>query len=345
MVHLMKPVTIERSKMGSFIEELSKHYDVIGPKSKRVGNDFYFDRIDSADELALEYGNTILPPKKYLLPACETLLRFEKGRPTPQYPVFERKQVIFGIRPCDLTSFLYLDLVYTSHRTDPRYRLRRENLLTIVIGCRKMCEGGFCASMGSGPRPKGGFDLLLTEMGKKYLVEAGSEQGAGLLALAVTAPATPRELARKKRIVSDLAMRGRREFDARGLPGLINDGLDNKVWAEIGEKCLDCGQCAMVCPTCFCFDIRDKMEPSLDRGERCRTWDVCLLAEFSGVAMGGNFRRERKDRLRQFQAHNLGYSQEQFGSPKCVGCGRCIRVCPVHIDIRETVNQLRRGAR
>jgi sulfhydrogenase subunit beta (sulfur reductase) len=340
----MRPVTIGKSDMGRFIAGLSRHYEVFGPKRKPLANDFCFDRIESPDEIALDYDNTILPPKKLLLPTCETLIRFEKGRPVPEYPAFVRKQVVFGIRPCDLSAFLYLDKVYTSHRTDPRYRMRRENLLTVAISCPKPCQGCFCAAMGSGPDPKAGFDLLLTDFGKRYLAEPGSERGAGLLELARTRPATPRELARKKKLFSRLRRRGRRELDARDLPGLIDGGLDHKVWAEIGEKCLDCGQCAMVCPTCFCFDIRDKMEPSLDRGERYRTWDVCLLAEFSGVAMGGNFRRERKDRLRQFQAHNLGYSQEQFGSPKCVGCGRCIRVCPVHIDIRETVKQLRRGS-
>jgi ferredoxin len=341
----MNTVTIEKSNIGGFIENLSKEHDVIGPKKKGSGRDYFFDRIASADELAMEYDNTILPPKKLLLPTCETLFRFEKGRPTPEYPVPGRRQVVFGIRSCDLSAFLYLDKVFSAHRTDPRYRIRRENLLTIASSCPQICECGFCTSMKSGPSPRVGFDLLLTDIGKKYLVETGSEQGAGLLHLAVTAPATPKEMLQKKRIFSDFLKKRGKDIDASDLPGLINDNLDHKVWEQIGEKCIDCGQCAMVCPTCFCFDIRDKMEPAMDRGERYRTWDVCLLLEFSGVAMGGNFRRERKDRLRQFQAHNLGYSQEQFGSPKCVGCGRCIRACPVHIDIRETIKELRRVVR
>jgi len=341
----MNAVTLKKSNIDSFLKNLKKNYEVIGPKRKGQSTDYHFDRIASADEMAMDYDNSIIPPKKFLLPPFETIMRFEKGRPVPQYPVLGRKQVIFGIRSCDLSSFLYLDMVYSSHRTDPRYRLRRENLLTIVNTCPDICDGGFCESMGSGPIPKVGFDLLMTDLGNRFLVETGSENGALLLGMAVTSPATLAELARKKRTISGLMRRASKNIDVRKLPGLINAGLDHGVWAEIGEKCIDCGQCAMVCPTCFCFDIQDRMEPSLERGERCRTWDVCLLQEFSGVAMGGNFRRARKDRLRQFQAHNLGYSQAQFGSPKCVGCGRCIRVCPVHIDIRETIKALRRGTR
>jgi ferredoxin len=339
----MKAVSIEKSDIGGFVENLSKEHDVIGPKMKGLGTDYHFDRIVSAGELALEYSNTILPPKKLLLPTCETLVRFEGGRPTPQYPACERKQIVFGIRSCDLSSFLYLDKIYSAHRADPRYLARRENLMTIASSCPEICECGFCTSMKTGPSPTAGFDLLLTDIGKKYLVEVGSERGAGLLELAEAVPATRMETARKKRILSDAIRARGKEFDIGKLPALISGNLDHGVWDEIGERCIDCGQCAMVCPTCFCFDIRDKMEPSLDRGERYRTWDVCLLLEFSGVAMGGNFRRSRRDRLRQFQAHNLGYSREQFGSPKCVGCGRCIRACPVHIDIRETIKALGRG--
>jgi ferredoxin len=341
----MGAVTIDKKDIGGFIESLSRHYDVIGPKRKGPGHDFVFDRLMSADELAMDYDNTILPPKKLLLPTCETLLRFEKGNPVPEYPVLDRKQVVFGIRSCDLSAFMYLDKVFSGPRADPRYLARRNNILTVVSSCPQVCECGFCVSMKAGPVPRVGFDLLMTDIGQKYLVETGSELGAGLLRLAATAPATRKDMLQKKSRLSAMVNRRRKELDARDLPGLIARTLGHKVWDDIGERCIACGQCAMVCPTCFCFDIRDKMDPALDRGERYRTWDVCLLLEFSGVAMGGNFRRDRKDRLRQFQAHNLGYSREQFGSPKCVGCGRCIKACPVHIDIRETVKALRRVAR
>ncbi len=326
--------------MESFIESLCRSYKVFAPVKKGV--EYSFERISTARDLHLEYTTTILPPKKFFTPPRETIFTFQ-GDETSRIEdlIPEEKQILLGIHACDIASFNFLDRVFLGFRSDPRYLRRRNNFLIFALTCKEVSETCFCQSMGTGPEVSSGYDVLMTDIGGRYLMEASSNEGNALMQSLGLQQATLEDLEAKRGCLENLKGQFKRSVDRTGLVELAYNSQEHPVWKKYGSICLACGQCAMVCPTCFCFDVKDRMDISLKSGERYREWDVCLLLEFAEVALGGNFRKSRDARLRQFICHNLSYGVMQYNLMKCVGCGRCIKACPVHIDITEIARELR----
>jgi len=332
-----------KKDLKSWVGSLTDAYTVYGPKPK--GNSFAFERIHSPEEIVLDYSATILPLKKFLVPPSEVILRFGEGSvQSPPEAGRASKTLLFGVHPCDASSFAVLDKVFVSEYRDDRYAKRRENIVTVVIACSEPGETCFCSSMGTGPTLEQGYDVLLTDLEDRYLVESGSPEGDALIRMIPSAALPkPIDFERKKRSIEDTLKKFKRKVVADRLPELFRKNLDDPMWNHIRDIDLACGQCVLVCPTCYCFDIRDRSEVTSANGERVREWDCCVLLEFAEVAMGGNFRKDRGARVRQFMGHNLSYGVEQFGRLKCVGCGRCIQACPVHIDITEVASKVRGG--
>lgn len=329
---------LEKEMLPSFLEKVGARYPVIGPVAK--GKSFSFEVLRSPEEMRLDYDTTILPPKKLFHAPMQTIFFFGEKEVKPAVQE-EGKRVLFGIHPCDVNALKVLDVVYTREFTDPYYQQNRANTILVALNCNQPGENCFCQSLGTGPELEAGADLLLTDLGESYLVETESSQGEELLNLGGLPPA-PRVLKiAKARQMKKAKAAFKKEIKLSGLEELLLANFDHPLWEELKNNCLSCGSCTMVCPTCFCYSVKDVVDLTLKNGTRERIWDSCMLLEYAAVALGGNFRREREARIKQRLYHKLIYYRLQFDTLGCVGCGRCVTNCLVKIDPTAVVAKLR----
>lgn len=249
----------------------------------------------------------------------------------------------FGVRSCDLAGIAVLDRVFLEDAyPDPGYASRREDVFIVAAACATPASTCFCASMNTGPAPTGSFDLSIAELttddGIEYLVTTGSPAGEAVLGAILGRRAAQPEHDRAAAQTSQAIDAMTRHIEAGDLARAAIDP-DHPRWANVASRCLACGNCTMVCPTCFCSSVEDTT--SLDRTEtdRTRVWDSCFTLDFTHLH-GGSTRTSTASRYRQWLLHKLATWEEQFDTSGCVGCGRCITWCPVGIDLTEEIAAL-----
>jgi len=253
------------------------------------------------------------------------------------------KLAILGARACDLAALAMQDRIFLHDRfRDAHYAARREDTLLIAVNCTRAAPTCFCASMETGPKATRGFDLALTELADCFVVEAGSELGAGVCD-SISSLLGERDAAREEeaaRGIAACAASQQRRLDTRDLPRLLYDNLEHPRWEDVAQRCLSCTNCTMVCPTCFCHAVVDVTELNGNMTRRVRQWDSCFSAAHAQIR-GKNFRPTVRDRYRQWLTHKLATWIDQFGSSGCTGCGRCITWCPVGIDLTAEIAAIR----
>lgn len=333
---------LPKDKVPEFVERLMADFEVVGPVAKEGA--FAFAPLRRPAELRLDYPITLQSPKAFLLPPEETLLRYKRGQPPEVEPTHqERRRVLFGVHPCDINATWLLDLAFSQDALDTPYMERRDRTLIVGLDCLSPCDDrSFCKSMGS-LEVTGGYDLFLTDLGDAYAVEAGTEAGEELLKRYASArPATEEDTALLNRVLSEKWSRFTRRLnlEAKDLAQMLELTYDNPLWEELAQKCLGCGTCNLVCPTCYCFDVQDRLQLNMQEGDRVRRWDGCMLRDFTLVASGEVFREHRSNRLRHRFYRKGKYMLEDYGRVGCVGCGRCVRACLVKIDPVEVFNTL-----
>jgi len=300
-----------------------------------------FGEISTPCDLVLSATPTHLSAKEFFFPQKEVLLRFDIKKAAFEPVVEAADQAIIGMHPCDIRALGLMDRVFAAGVPDPNYLARRSRTLIIGADCvpDAYC---FCKSLGNSEVDEG-FDLFLHRIKKGFLVRTGSKRGEEVL----SAYAKVRDPSKKEflefqslRAKRESSFRARLDAPASELPSIYAKSDEAKVWGKIGEICTGCGSCNNVCPTCYCFDVRDEVKASLAEGERVRTWDGCTLEEFARVAGGHNFRRTRAERLRHRFNRKFRYLASTFDMLFCVGCGRCSRACLVKINIVEVTNEI-----
>jgi len=365
-----RTAVLSRDALQALFDALAESHEVVGP-TVRDGAIVY-DRIAGLADLPagwtdvqtpgryrLErrhddalFGFTVGPQawKRFLHRPVETLWTMHKteGGATIETDAGAVREFAFiGVRACELHAIAIQDRVLVQGPyQDKAYAVRRHGAFIVAVNCGQAGGTCFCVSMNTGPQAQSGFDLALTELidgrGHRFIVEVGSEAGAEILQRVSQRPATEEDIAEATAVVARTEGQMGRHLKTDGIKELLLGNLNHPRWDDVAKRCLTCGNCTMVCPTCFCTTVEDHSDLNGTSAERVRKWDSCFTMDFSFIH-GGGVRQTARSRYRQWMTHKLATWIDQFGSSGCVGCGRCITWCPVGIDITVEAAAIRQN--
>ncbi|HOL32602.1 MAG TPA: 4Fe-4S dicluster domain-containing protein [Anaerohalosphaeraceae bacterium] len=329
----MSVSTVTKEQFKSFVAGLiGSEQMVIGVQAKQ--DKFAFGPLLRAEDLRLDYDVTILSPRKYLLPPREVLLNYQVcGEAQSIWDC--RPMILIGVHPYDMIAINQMDELFRQGQYDAHYMNRRNNITIIACDVATPSMNVFASSMDTAT-VESGFDILLTDIGSGYVVQADTDKGQALVKkMAGIKPATAEDLA-KRQAIQD---KNRKTLNKHPLeckpsfiPKLLEKAYDHPIWEEKARLCYSCGSCNQVCPTCYCFDVQDEVNWDLKTGIRYRAWDGCLLENFATVAGNHNFRKDRSARFRHRLYRKGKYVPAKIGGQiACVGCGRCITACTAKI--------------
>ncbi len=334
---------LKEESLLSWLEELGKSQRTLVPC--KDGDAIVFRPFDKEKGITFEREATTTP-KQSIFPKCETLFtyKYEKDPETPAKVSLKLNEtvdagptVVVGCRPCDARGFNIFDRVYDSEKVKDKYYVaRRQQTAFVSLVCTEVETTCFCNWTGEGPADPAGSDVLMIPVDGGYVLEAVSEKGEKLLGSSLLEDAGAKTDAAAK-VKEDAKTLLPAAPDITNSPAALFGLFDNKeFWEEMSDKCLSCGACTYLCPTCYCFNITD--EAYGDKGARLRTWDSCMMHMFTMEASGHNPRSVKANRLKNRVGHKFSYYPTAHeGIVSCCGCGRCVKSCPAGIDIREIV--------
>lgn len=338
----MQFMILKKSNFDDFISALAQNEKVMAPVARGY-NSFSFREVKSGKEIAIKYIPTILPPKKYFMPQREKLIEYNQSEHKWDAVLEYEKMIIFGVHTCDLAGIQCLNMVLTDDPKDVNYLTRKNKLLLIGLECNEYCDKYASCKVVDNHLPVGGYDLFFTELMDSFIIHVNTALGeelagkAGMLAPAEQSHLDELAAVRKKK---KEIFRDEVNVNYHGLSPLFEKAFDSKVWDDLDKRCVACGNCTNVCPTCYCFDIADNVNLDFNSGERTRRWDSCQNESFARVAGGENFRKTRGARQRHRYFRKFKYLAEKFNRYYCTGCGRCTRTCMAKISLKETINAL-----
>jgi sulfhydrogenase subunit beta (sulfur reductase) len=329
-------------------EDLESAEDLpIGWKDVQDAASYRLERRD--DEARFGYALGPHSWKQFLFPPKIRLWQARRGTDgfeLEEEPVDGPPLALVGVRACELHGIAIQDKVFLGGSyADRDYAARRKDAFIVAVNCFEPSGTCFCVSMGTGPKAEAGYDLALTEIldgTHRLLVEVGSERGAEVARELPRRDAEPADLEAAAATVERATERMGRSVDATDIRDLLARNLESERWDDVAARCLTCGNCTLVCPTCFCSSVEDVTDLTGDHAERTRSWDSCFSVDHSYIH-GGSIRPSGRSRYRQWLTHKFGTWYDQFDSSGCIGCGRCIAWCPVGIDVTAELTAIRAG--
>ena len=337
---------LAKKNLPQWVKNLEK-YTVYSPQKEK--DLWSYEITDKPESVDLDFLNTTVPSKKIIFPQREIFFEFsdsEEGLKAKEILPDEKPAVIFGIRPCEGKAFTSYDKVFSGDFDDPYYWKRRKNTSLIGLACNTPPSSNcFCLSVEGSPHSKDGLDILLTDLGDNFYVESFTKNGEKLLNEAKNIFFEPKaeDKKQKDKIQKESEKKIKRQIkDLREIHSKLKDMFDSPFWDKESMSCIRCGICTFLCPTCHCFDMNDEVSSTAPlKGKKVRTWDNCQFPDFTMHSSGHNPRPDKASRLRQRLLHKFQYFVEVYGDYQCTGCGRCISLCPVGIDIIEVLDKVR----
>jgi sulfhydrogenase subunit beta (sulfur reductase) len=337
----MEKRLIKKDALAGIVKKISADLTTYAPV--KVEDNVLFKVLENGEEPLTVYANSKNAPKNFFFPRSEVMLRYTrttKGIELKGEEIAAKESVLFGVRPCDTRSFVLLDMLFDQDKYKDPYYIEKRNKTTIVtLACSHPPYAScFCTSVGGHPVDDKGSDVLLTDMGDQYLAEFVTPKGEKLVKYFGESKADDGADKKKEAIAIRAEGEIKSHIPAKEIKPILDVSFEHPFWNTIYQKCLACGTCTFLCPTCHCFDISDEMK--YDDGRRLRNWDSCMFPLFTKETSGHNPRISQKERWRQRTMHKFKYYVDNFDAIACVGCGRCVMSCPVNIDIRKIVEDI-----
>jgi ferredoxin len=329
----MSAFFIEERDFGSFVDSLRQATRVIGPVAKR--QKFVFAELESAGDLRLDYDVTILPPKKIFFPPKQEILKFDAGTVTDCIAPVDT--VLLGVHFYDVKGLDMTDFLLRERFEDWNYLAQREATTIVASSVQTIAPRAFWGSVGTEVEAQG-HDAFLTKLDDGYVFETRTSKGEALVAHGAFREATADEVAAAAKVNADVMDKCAElmPYSSADIATKVRESFGNEeLWDELAMDCFSCGSCNIVCPTCYCFDVRDSWNIDQQSGQRTRYWDACLTREFAAVTMAGgqkeNFREHHQSRFRHRFMRKAAYLHDKLGGPACTGCGRCSAACTANI--------------